>query len=127
PRDGGGGARRQRQGPLIPAHAVGSGGDRLRRRESAACVKREATILVVDDEAEVREVLVEYFAAQGYAALGAEHASAARASAEARAIDLALVDVHMPGEDGLSLARHLRERYASIAIVMLTSASSVVD
>jgi DNA-binding response OmpR family regulator len=90
-------------------------------------VKREATILVVDDEAEVREVLVEYFAAQGYAALGAENASAARASAEARGIDLALVDVHMPGEDGLSLARHLRERYASIAIVMLTSASSVVD
>jgi two-component system phosphate regulon response regulator OmpR len=33
----------------------------------------------------------------------------------------------MPGEDGLSLARHLRERYASIAIVMLTSASAVVD
>ena len=90
-------------------------------------MKREATILVVDDEAEVREVLVEYFAAQGYAALGAESASAARASAAARGIDLALVDVHMPGEDGLSLARHLRERYASIAIVMLTSASSVVD
>jgi DNA-binding response OmpR family regulator len=90
-------------------------------------VKREATILVVDDEVEVREVLVEYFAAQGYAALGAEDARAARASAAARGIDLALVDVHMPGEDGLSLARHLRERYAGIAIVMLTSASSVVD
>ena len=42
-------------------------------------------------------------------------------------IDLALVDIHMPGEDGLSLARHLRERYPSIAIVMLTSASTVVD
>ena len=33
----------------------------------------------------------------------------------------------MPGEDGLSLARHLRERYAQIAIVMLTSAATVVD
>jgi two-component system phosphate regulon response regulator OmpR len=90
-------------------------------------VKREATILVVDDEAEVREVLVEYLAAQGYATLAAENAAAARASAAARGVDLALVDVHMPGEDGLSLARHLRERYASIAIVMLTSASAVVD
>ena len=88
---------------------------------------REATLLIVDDEAEVREVLVEYFAAQGYAALGAENAAAARASAAARGVDLALVDVHMPGEDGLSLARHLRERYAGIAIVMLTSASAVVD
>ena len=90
-------------------------------------MKREATILVVDDEAEVREVLVDYFAAQGYATLGAESASAARASAAARGIDLALVDVHMPGEDGLSLARHLRERYPGIAIVMLTSASAVVE
>jgi two-component system phosphate regulon response regulator OmpR len=90
-------------------------------------VEREATILIVDDEAEVREVLVEYFAAQGYATFAAENASAARASAAAREIDLALLDVHMPGEDGLSLARHLRERYASIAIVMLTSASAVVD
>jgi len=90
-------------------------------------VKREATLLIVDDEAEVREVLVEYFAAQGYATLGAGNAAAARASAAARGIDLALVDVHMPGEDGLSLARHLRERYAGIAIVMLTSASAVVD
>ena len=86
-------------------------------------MKREATLLIVDDEAEVREVLVEYFAAQGYAALGAGNAAAARASAAARGIDLALVDVHMPGEDGLSLARHLRERYSGIAIVMLTSAS----
>ena len=90
-------------------------------------MKREATILVVDDETEVREVLVEYLAAQGYATLAAENAAVARASAAARAIDLALVDVHMPGEDGLSLARHLRERYAGIAIVMLTSASAVVD
>ena len=90
-------------------------------------MKREATLLIVDDEAEVREVLVEYLAAQGYATLAAENAAAARASAAARGVDLALVDVHMPGEDGLSLARHLRERYASIAIVMLTSASAVVD
>jgi len=66
-------------------------------------VKREATLLIVDDETEVRQVLVEYFAAQGYAALGAGNAAA--------------------GEDGLSLARHLRERYSGIAIVMLTSAS----
>jgi two-component system phosphate regulon response regulator OmpR len=42
-------------------------------------------------------------------------------------IYLALVDIHMPGEDGLSLARHLRERYAGLAIVMLTSAGTVVD
>src|SRR5690349_16439453 len=88
---------------------------------------QEATILIVDDEPDVREVLEEYFASQGYAALAAESANAARAIAAKQAVDLALVDIHMPGEDGLSLARHLRERYQTIAIVMLTSAAEVVD
>jgi len=87
----------------------------------------KATILIVDDEPDVREVLEEYFVANGYAALGAESAGAARLLAARQAFDLALVDIHMPGEDGLSLARHLRERYARIAIIMLTSASTVID
>jgi len=90
-------------------------------------MSREATILIVDDEPDVREVLEEYFTAHGFSAIGAENAAAARAIAARQAIDLALVDVHMPGEDGLSLARHLRERYAKIAILMLTSAGAVVD
>ena len=86
-----------------------------------------ATILVVDDEPDVREVLHDYFVAHGYAVVGAESADAAKAEAARQAIDLALVDIHMPGEDGLALARHLRERYTKIAIIMLTSASTVVD
>ncbi|NMG76221.1 response regulator [Aromatoleum diolicum] len=87
----------------------------------------KATILIVDDEPDVREVLEEYFIAQGYAALCAASASDAREMAAEHPIDVALLDISMPGEDGLSLARHLRERYARIAIVMLTSASTVVD
>jgi DNA-binding response OmpR family regulator len=90
-------------------------------------VSPKATILIVDDEQDVREVLQEYFVTHGYAVLGAESASVAKTMAAEHSIDLALVDIHMPGEDGLSLARHLRERYAKIAIVMLTSAAMVVD
>jgi DNA-binding response OmpR family regulator len=90
-------------------------------------VSPKATILIVDDEPDVRDVLKEYFVAHGYAVLDAESADAAKALAAQHAIDLALVDIHMPGEDGLSLARHLRERYANVAIIMLTSASTVVD
>ncbi|HKC45537.1 MAG TPA: response regulator [Burkholderiales bacterium] len=85
------------------------------------------TILIVDDEAEMRAVLDEYFAAQGYATLSAENAVAARSLVARHPIDLALLDVNLPGEDGLSLARYLRERYARVAIVMLTCASAVVD
>jgi len=90
-------------------------------------VSPKATILVVDDEPDVRDVLKDYFVAHGYAVVDAESAGAARALAAQHPIDLALVDIHMPGEDGLSLARHLRERYAKVAIIMLTSAATVVD
>jgi two-component system phosphate regulon response regulator OmpR len=87
----------------------------------------KGTILIVDDEPDVREVLEEYLVAHGYVAVGAENADAAKAIAATQPVDLALVDIHMPGEDGLSLARHLRERYAGVAIIMLTSAATVVD
>jgi DNA-binding response OmpR family regulator len=104
-------------------HAIASN---TRTSETVSVIPK-ATLLIVDDEPDVREVLDEYFVAQGYAVVCADSANAAKAVAERQAIDLALVDIHMPGEDGLTLARHLRERYAKIAIVMLTSAATVVD
>jgi two-component system phosphate regulon response regulator OmpR len=92
-----------------------------------ATANPKATILIVDDEAEVRAVLEEYFEAHGYHGIGAESATAARAQLERQWVDLVLVDIHMPGEDGLSLARHVRETHPRVAVVMLTSASAVVD
>ena len=73
----------------------------------------KATILIVDDEPDVRDVLVEYFVSHGYAVMGAESAGVAKTMAAEHSIDLALVDIHMPGEDGLSLARHLRRSRSS--------------
>jgi DNA-binding response OmpR family regulator len=108
------------------AGAIARSGDEA-RRSGTTSVSPKATILIVDDEPDVREVLEEYLVAHGYAVIGAESASAAKTLVAQHAIDLALVDIHMPGEDGLSLARHLRERYAKIAIIMLTSAATVVD
>jgi PleD family two-component response regulator len=67
------------------------------RRSGTASVSAKATILIVDDELDVREVLEEYFVAHGYAAICAESASAAKAMAAEHSIDLALVDIHMPG------------------------------
>lgn len=86
----------------------------------------DATLLVVDDEQELREMLSEYLARNNFSVLVAESAAAARKLAVGQRVDLALVDVRMPGEDGLSLARHLREHYPT-AIIMLTAAGEVVD
>ncbi len=53
------------------------------RRSEQRSVSPKATILIVDDEPDVREVLEEYFVAHGYAALGAESAGAAKATGRA--------------------------------------------
>ena len=97
------------------------------RKLAKLSVEPRALVLIVDDEPDVREVLEEYFAGHGYAVMGAEDAAAAKAIAREHRVDVALVDINMPGEDGLSLARHLREHHAGIGIVMLTSAGAVVD
>jgi DNA-binding response OmpR family regulator len=85
------------------------------------------TLLLVDDEAELRELLAEYFTRQGFAVRAAANAAQARALlAEARP-DMAVLDLNMPGENGLSLARWLREAHPQVAILMLTTASDAVD
>jgi two-component system phosphate regulon response regulator OmpR len=84
-------------------------------------------LLVVDDEPELRELLGEYFGRHGWSIRLAEDAAAARRLIGEAVPDIVVLDVHMPGEDGLSLARWLRERHASIGIVMLTTAAETVD
>lgn len=85
------------------------------------------SLLLVDDETELRELLAEYFTRQGFAVRQAADAAQARQLlAEARP-ELALLDLNMPGENGLSLARWLREAHPQVAILMLTTASDAVD
>lgn len=83
-------------------------------------------VLVVDDEPEVREMVEEYLNGHGFAVAVAADAAEARRLLADGPFDLALLDVTMPGEDGLSLARHVREAHGC-GIIMLTAAASVVD
>ena len=66
-------------------------------------------LLVVDDHREIRELLARYLAKHGFRVSAAENAAAARRQLQTGAFDLVVLDVMMPGEDGLSLCRHLRE------------------
>ena len=85
------------------------------------------SLLVVDDEPELRGLLAEYFGRHGFAVRMAEDAAQARELIAAARPDLAVLDINMPGENGLSLARWLREAHPRVAIVMLTTASEAVD
>lgn len=83
-------------------------------------------ILVVDDEPDIRESFQEYLEINGYRVTCADGAATARRVVDENAIDLALLDISMPGEDGLSLARYLRE-HTELAIIMVASAGDVMD
>ncbi len=77
-------------------------------------------ILVVDDEREIREPLVRYLVKNGLRASMAGSAAAARKEMKTSAIDLVVLDIMMPGEDGLSFCRHLREA-TDIPVILLTA------
>ncbi len=83
-------------------------------------------ILVVDDEPELREMLEEYLGSQGFIVYTAANGDDMREVLAEHPVKIVLLDVKMPGEDGFSLARYLREHH-QVGIIMLTAVSDIVD
>jgi two-component system phosphate regulon response regulator OmpR len=84
-------------------------------------------ILVVDDDARLRDLLVRYLGEQGFEVRAvADHAGMDRQLARER-YDLIVLDLMLPGEDGLAICRRLRAQNADPAIVMLTAKGDDVD
>jgi two-component system OmpR family response regulator len=83
-------------------------------------------ILLVDDEATLREPLADYLVRQGFAVRQAESAAAARSALLEAKPDLVLLDIMMPGEDGLSLCRHLVEA-KDVPTILLTARGEATD
>ena len=86
----------------------------------------QTRLLVVDDDAAVRDLLVEYLGDQGFAVRGVGDGASMHAAIEEELPDLVLLDLRLPGEDGLALARRLRET-VDVGIVMVTASSDVID
>ena len=86
----------------------------------------DAHIVVVDDDADVRDVAHEYLLRHGYAVSQADGGGALRALMKERAVDLVLLDVNMPGESGLDIARELRAQGA-LGIILVTAQAEDVD
>lgn len=83
-------------------------------------------LLLVDDERSIREPLAQYLTRQGFRVTQAGDAESARARLNAYAIDLVVLDIMMPGEDGLSLCRHIRET-SETPVILLTARSEETD
>lgn len=83
-------------------------------------------VLVVDDDPDVRELLNDYLSEHGYSVEQAEDGKSARQQLEKQVPNVVLLDVGLPGEDGLSIARYLREHY-DIGIIIVSGAGETVD
>lgn len=83
-------------------------------------------ILLVDDEATLREPLAEYLAKQGFRVQQASDASQARSVMNAFNFDIILLDIMMPGEDGLSFCRHVREK-TEIPVIFISAKGEELD
>jgi DNA-binding response OmpR family regulator len=85
-----------------------------------------ATVLVVDDEPIVREVVVRYLEREGHRTLEAGDGDAARGMIERADPDLVVLDVMLPGADGLELCRWIRG-HSELPVIMLTARGEEAD
>ncbi len=83
-------------------------------------------ILLVDDEASLREPLAEYLTKQGFRVQQASDASQGRSVMNAFNFDIILLDIMMPGEDGLSFCRHVREN-TQIPVIFISAKGEELD
>ncbi|MBA3787356.1 MAG: response regulator transcription factor [Actinobacteria bacterium] len=84
------------------------------------------TVLVVDDEPIVREVVVRYLQREGYTTLEASDGERARIMLEGQKPDLVVLDVMLPGTDGLELCRWIRSR-SELPVILLTARGEEAD
>ena len=89
-------------------------------------MERTPHILVVDDHREIRELLARYFEKNGLRVSAADGGAGMRQIMRAAAIDVVVLDIMMPGEDGLTLCRQIRQT-SDVPIVLLTAVSEETD
>ena len=87
----------------------------------------ERKILVVDDDKRLRDLLQRYLTEQGFVVRTADNADAMDKSLTRDTFDLIVLDLMLPGEDGLSICRRLRTSEPQQAIIMLTAKGDEID
>jgi two-component system phosphate regulon response regulator OmpR len=89
--------------------------------------RSSASVLIVDDDSRTRTLLRSYLEEMGFHAAVAEDGSRLEQWLETRKVDVLVLDLMLPGEDGLSLCRRIRGKGLDVPIIMLTARGSDVD
>lgn len=82
--------------------------------------RADTHVLIIDDDDRIRDLLYRYLTKQGYRASAASGAEEARMKMQGLKYDLLIIDIMMPGEDGLTLTKSLREHH-DVPIILLTA------
>ena len=83
-------------------------------------------LLIVDDDPQIRTMLAEYLATFGMEAQGAEGGAAMRTALANQQFDLVILDLSLPGENGLTLCREIRDT-SNVPVIMLTARAELAD
>ena len=89
-------------------------------------MSQEQHILAVDDELAAKELFGDYLRMHGFKVTRCDGGKNARQVLEQQAVDLVVLDLNMPQEDGLSIIRYLKQR-TNIPVIMLTATASAID
>jgi len=89
-------------------------------------MQRQDHLLIVDDDAEIRRLLQEYFEKNGFRVTAVAEGRTMRAALKSSRPDIVVLDLMLPGEDGLALCRDLRSR-SNVPIIMLTARGEETD
>lgn len=93
----------------------------------ANCPVKPDRLVVVDDDVRIRDLLRRYLTQEGFEVFLAEDAAALRRVLSREVIDLVILDLMLPGEDGLSVCRRLRSERSTLPVIMLTAKAEDVD
>jgi len=93
--------------------------------ENPAAIKTKGRILIVDDELAVRDALGKWFTSEGYAAHPSCSAREALEIIQKKEFDIALLDIKMPGMDGMELQARLKQADSDLTVIMMTGYASV--
>jgi len=85
------------------------------------------SIIVVEDHDALREVTVEALRGKGHHVTGVDSAEALAEMGNAMRVDVMVIDLNLPGEDGISLTRRLRESQPDVGIIMVTARSQIAE
>lgn len=84
-------------------------------------------ILVIEDHEDLREVLVEALSSLGHRVMGIASAEEFAEANASRPLDLLIVDLNLPGEDGLSLTERVKKHHPAVGVIMVTARDLLTD